>query len=68
MDDLIEALQIFRKYKNSTYPVHCEHDVMAVMDIHTDDVSQDDHKRLSELSFDWDDDDYHYYSFKFGSA
>ena len=48
MDDLIEALQIFRKYGNSHYPTHCEHDVMTVC-INPDDVSEEDILRLDTL-------------------
>lgn len=33
MDKLIQALQIFLKYKNEESPTHCEHDVMMVVGI-----------------------------------
>jgi len=68
MDDLIEALQIFRKYGNSHYPTHCEHDVMTVC-INPDDVSEEDILRLDTLGFfaSCDSDDC-FQSFRFGSA
>ena len=50
MDDLIAALQIFRKYGNPPYPTHCEHDVMLVT-INPADVSEEDIAKLDELGF-----------------
>ncbi len=66
MDDLIEALTIFRKYGNPDNPTHCEHDELMVM-IDPDDVIPDDIARLLALGFDRASNDY-FYSFKFGSA
>ena len=71
MDDLIEALQIFSKYldeKNDHTPTHCEHDVFMVVDIEEDALSEEDAKRLSELSFDWSDEWDAFCSYRFGSA
>jgi len=70
MDDLIEALQIFRKYGNPDYPTHCEHDVMYICGIEPNDVSKKDIKRLNELGFFIGDDTGEdlFQSFKFGSA
>ncbi len=73
MKDLIEALQIFLKYKNETYPTHCEHDVMYIMDVTKEEVSEEDRKRLEELGFFHDDDCEEgagegWMSFKYGSA
>lgn len=51
MDDLIEALQIFRKYTATDYPTHCEHDVLTICGVEPDDVSQEDKERLSQLGF-----------------
>jgi len=70
MDDLIEALQIFRKYGNPDYPTHCEHDVMYIYGIEPNDVSKKDIKRLNELGFFTNDDTGEdlFQSFKFGSA
>lgn len=66
MKDLIEALTIFLKYQNKDWPTHCEHDVMYIVDITQDEVSEGDQKRLDELGFRWDDESWQ--SFKFGSA
>lgn len=66
MDDLIEALTIFRKYANPDYPTHCEHDTLWICidpELVTD---EDDIKRLDELGFFLSDDGFQ--SFKFGSA
>jgi len=51
MDDLIKALQIFRKYGNPEYPTHCEHDVLTICGINPDDVSEEDKKDLEGLGF-----------------
>jgi len=50
MDDLIEALQIFRKYGNPKYPTCGDHDVIYVC-IDPADVECGDMVRLSELGF-----------------
>lgn len=68
MDDLIEALQIFRKYKNEKWPTHCEHDVLYIMGVGKEEVSEEDQKRLDELGFLWDESEDGWFSFKFGSA
>lgn len=68
MTDLIKALTIFAKYKNSEWPTHCEHDVLYIMDITFDEVSPDDRDELVRLGFDWDKTEDVWYSFKFGSA
>ena len=68
MDDLIEALQIFRKYKNSKYPTSCGHDVLVIMDVERDEVSSEDLIRLDELDFFWDEEFDGFASFHFGSA
>lgn len=68
MEDLIEALKIFMKYANSEWPTNCSHDVLAIMDVAKDQVSEDDRKRLDELSFRWSDEHDCYISFRFGSA
>jgi hypothetical protein len=66
MKDLIEALTIFLKYKNEQWPTHCEHDVLYVVGIGFDEVSEEDRKRLDELGFIGDEDGWN--SFRFGSA
>ena len=68
MDDLIEALQIFAKYKKEKWPTHCEHDTLHVMAIGRDELSEDDAARVGELGFLWSDEDDGYISFRFGSA
>jgi len=68
MEQLIEALQIFLKYKNSKYPTHCEHDVMYIMEVEKDDVSEKDIKRLDKLGFFWSEEEDCFMSFKYGSA
>lgn len=66
MDDLIEALTIFRKYGNPAYPTHCSHDMLTVM-INPADVSADDMTELDRLGFHPDTDGC-FYSMRFGSA
>jgi hypothetical protein len=51
LDGLIEALQIFRKYDNPSYPTHCEHDVLMICGIDPEKVSEEDKKKLDELGF-----------------
>lgn len=67
MNDLIEALNIFRKYKNSDYPTHCEHAILMIADI-TEEVSDEDKNRLEELGFFWDNEHDCWMSYRFGSA
>lgn len=54
MDDLIEALGIFKKYIHDDfgkkYPTHCEHDVLLIS-VESDDISKEDLERLKELGF-----------------
>ena len=68
MDDLIEALQILRKYGNPDWPTHCEHDVLTIS-INPDEVSVEDLDRLDELGI-FPSDEYPdcFQSFKFGSC
>lgn len=68
MEDLIEALQIFLKYRNEHYPTHCEHDIMMVGRITEDEVSAEDRQRLGELSFTWNTEYDCWTSYRFGSA
>ena len=67
MDDLIEALQIFRKYGNPEWPTHCAHDELIV-NIDPSDVIESDLKRLDQLSFIPIKDDRCFKSFRFGSC
>jgi hypothetical protein len=66
MKDLIEALTIFLKYKDEERPTHCEHDVLYIMGVEEDEVSEEDKKRLDELGFHFGDDCWE--SYKYGSA
>lgn len=66
MSKLIEALQIFVKYADPTYPTWCEHDVLHVC-IDAEIVSGEDKKRLEELGF-LTDGDNGFMSFRYGSA
>ncbi len=66
MKNLIEALIIFLKYKNEEFPTHCEHDILYVVGITKDEVSEEDQKRLDELDFIYDEEGW--ISFKYGSA
>jgi len=68
MDDLIEALLIFRKYTDTRWPTNCEHDVLTIMGVYPHDVAPADIVRLSALGFDVDEYDSCFQSFRFGSA
>jgi hypothetical protein len=70
MKDLIEALQIFLKYGDPSYPTHCEHDTLTICGIDPDKVSEEDKARLDELGFFVSDDqgDNMFMSYKYGSA
>jgi hypothetical protein len=69
MKKLIEALTIFAKYQDLEWPTHCEHDVLHVVGITKEEVSEEDQKRLDALGFIWsDEDDGSWISFHFGRA
>lgn len=68
MKKLIEALQIFLKYKDETYPTNCEHDELCIMAVTFDEVSVEDRNILEELGFFWSDSDECWKSFHYGSA
>lgn len=68
MDDLIAALQIFRKYKNEQWPTNCSHDVLAIMGVTHSEVSLEDQKTLKKLGFRWSSEDDCWVSYRFGSA
>jgi hypothetical protein len=67
MKDLIEALQIFLKYKNLKYPIQCMHDELLIADILIDEVSEEDIEKLDTLGFFWSEEGC-FKSFKFGSC
>ena len=68
MEDLIKALQIFLKYKNEEYPTHCERDVLIVVGITEEEVSEEDKTELEKLGFHWDSEYDGWSSYKYGSA
>jgi len=68
MEDLIKALQILSKYTQEKYPTGCEHDVLYVIGVNIDDVSEEDLVELENLSFKYDDEEDNFYSFRFGSC
>lgn len=68
MDKLIQALQIFLKYANHQWPTHCEHDLLHVVGIGEDEVSEEDKEKLEELGFSWSDEHDSWVSYRYGSA
>lgn len=68
MEDLIKALQIFLKYGNERFPTHCEHDVLYIIGIAPDDVSEEDKAVLDNLGFFVNKDEDCFQSYRFGSA
>ena len=70
MEDLIKALQIFLKYGNPQYPTYCEHDILTIMEIDPEKVSDEDKAELDDLGF-FVGDEYgepSFHSYKYGSA
>jgi hypothetical protein len=65
MKDLIEALQILLKYGNPRNPTHCYDNILNV-DINSEEVSEEDIKRLDELGFFIEEDDDTFTSIRFG--
>ena len=68
MKNLIEALNIFLKYANEDYPTHCEHDVLWIVGVTEDQVTEEDKVRLIELGFFYSYNDNSWQSYKYGSA
>lgn len=68
MDKLIQALEIFKKYKNLDYPTHCEHDVLLVVGIEHSEISGEDILILEDLGFRWMQEYDCFGSFRYGSA
>ena len=66
MKRLIEALTIFSNYADLEWPTNCEHDVLYIVGIDRDMVTDEDHARLEQLDFFWSEDAY--MSFHYGSA
>lgn len=67
MKDLIEALQIFAKYTDVNHPTTCEHDVMYVL-VGPFDVPDEEKDKLEELGFSVNEEERHFYSWRFGTA
>ena len=67
MDELIEALRIFRKYTDAKYPTGCEHDELRVY-VHPDKVSAADTEELDRLGFIPNPDCEAFLSYRYGSA
>ena len=74
MDELIEALQIFRKYVDGEWysPTHCEHDIWVSCPPEDCKMipSSEDRKRLRELGFHYGKpfDEGAWHSYRYGSA
>lgn len=69
MKDLIAALTIFAKYQDHTYPTHCEHDVLTVVGVTLEEVSEEDRVELDALGFLWSEaEGGGWISFRYGSA
>ncbi len=68
MKKLIEALQIFAKYRDLSYPTICEHDILFIVEIERDEISEEDKCKLEELGFDWSNEYDCWVSTKYGSA
>jgi hypothetical protein len=66
-DAIIQALMIFRKYGNPTYPFHCEHDTLYIIDIDPKEVSNEDKEKLDNLGFFAGEEDC-FVSYRYGSA
>ena len=67
LDDLIEALTIFRKYGNPQSPTHCEHDTLYV-NIPFNKVNKEDIIKLHDLGFFENTKDVGFMSYRYGSA
>lgn len=68
MDELIQALTIFKKYRNEKWPTHCEHDVLMIMAVGENEMSEEDTKAVEKLGFTWSDEYDCWASYKFGRA
>lgn len=68
MKGLIEALTIFAKYKDLNHPTICEHDILYIVGILEDEVSEEDAEKLTALGFVWSESDDSWVSFRYGSA
>lgn len=67
MDDLIQALTIFRKYANLYAPTNCTHDELYVI-VDPAIVSAEDKALLEKLGFYPSGDGMGFVSYRYGSA
>ena len=67
LNELIEALKIFRKYGNPDYPTHCRHDELMICGINPEIVNEEDKEKLDEMGFFVNDYD-GFSSYRYGSA
>jgi len=67
MDDLIQALQILRKYKNPEFPTSSEHDILYI-NVKPKKVSDEDIQILGELGVHADYKEKRFFSYKFGNC
>lgn len=69
MDDLIEALKMFKEKGDTHYPFHCEHDTLYMnTEYVADQFSEEELKRLEELGFMWHEGNRYFMSHRFGSC
>lgn len=68
MEDLIKALQIFATYTLTRRPTNCDHDVLYIMDVTKEEMSEEHIRAVEQLGFIWDDREEVWMSFRFGSA
>lgn len=68
MKKLIEALQIFLKYKDINYPTICVHDTLIVVGFEENEITKEDKEKLDELGFFWSEEFENWASFRYGSA
>jgi len=66
MKDLIKALQILLKYGNPQFPFACEHEILYILGIDADKITEEDKTNLRSLGFKIEDGEI--YSYKYGSA
>ena len=70
MDDVIEALEIAKKYASDyqlKYPFNASHDEL-MLNVDASLVSDEDRKRLDELSFHLNEEYDSFVSYRFGSC
>jgi hypothetical protein len=67
MKNFIKALNILLKYKDPTYPFHCEYDTLYIC-ISSKNISLEDLNKLSKLHIHADYEEDHFFSYHYGSA